>query len=156
MPAISRMRSILMLPFVILVLAAGLVATDVSTASTASAGTRSQQVLNGLSIARHQQGDPYSYGSAGPTRFDCSGLIYFAMRRAGIPVPRSSDAQAAFARPIPRSALRPGDLMFFGGHIGIFVGRKNGHVLMLDAPSSGGRVGVRRPYTNAWSAFTLR
>ncbi len=156
MPAISRMRSVLALPFVLLFLLAGLVATDVSTASEASAAARSQQILSGLSIAKRQQGDPYSYGSAGPTRFDCSGLIYFAMRRAGIPVPRSSDAQAAYARPIPRSAMRPGDLLYFGGHIGLFVGRKNGHVLMLDAPSSGGRVSIRRPFNNSWSAYTFR
>jgi cell wall-associated NlpC family hydrolase len=151
------MRSYLMLPFVLLVLCLGVVATNVATATGADADlTRSDKVLNGLRIAKNQQGDPYSYGSAGPGRFDCSGLVYFAMRQAGIDVPRTSGGQASYARRIPKSQLRPGDLMYFGGHIGIFVGRKNGHVLMLDAPKSGDHVRIRVPWTSSWSAYTLR
>lgn len=156
MPAISRMRSYLMLPFVLLVLMAGLVATDVSTAPAASALTRVEKIRLGVKIARNQIGDPYRYGSAGPDRFDCSGLVYYAMRKAGISVPRSSGAQADYARPIAKSNMRVGDLMYFGGHIGIFVGWRDGRRLMLDAPSSGDRVKIRHPWTTSWSAYTLR
>jgi cell wall-associated NlpC family hydrolase len=157
MPAISRMRSFVMLPFVMLVLCFGLVVTNVSTAPKADAAlTRSAKILNGLTVAKHQQGDPYSYGSAGPGRFDCSGLVYYSMRKAGISVPRTSSGQASYARRISKANLRPGDLMYFGGHIGIFVGRKDGRVLMLDAPSSGKRVSIRTPWTTSWSAYTLR
>lgn len=156
MPAISRMRSFAALPFVLLLMMVGLASTQVTAAPEASAMSRSQAIANGLRIAKNQIGDPYVYGSAGPRSFDCSGLVYYAMRHAGIPVPRSSGAQAAYGRPIPKSQMRPGDLMYFGGHIGIFVGRKHGRIRMLDAPSSGGRVSIRAPWTGSWSAYTLR
>lgn len=156
MPAISRMRSFLMLPFVLLVLCFGLV-VNVATAPEADAITaRYTKILEGVRIAKNQIGDPYSYGSAGPDRFDCSGLIYYAMRRAGVSVPRSSGAQADYARRIPKSDMRVGDLMYFGGHIGIFLGWRDGRRLMLDAPSSGGRVNIRHPWTTDWSAYTMR
>ena len=156
MPAISRMRSILMLPFVLLVLMAGLVATDVSTAPEASALTRVEKIRLGVKIAKNQKGDPYRYGSAGPDRFDCSGLLYYSFRKAGISIPRTSGAQADYGRRISKSDMKVGDLMYFGGHIGIFVGWRDGRRLMLDAPSSGGRVSVRHPWTSSWSAYTLR
>jgi cell wall-associated NlpC family hydrolase len=162
MPAISRMRSHLMLPFVLLVLCLGLVATTVSAAPEADAATtRYARVLDGLQIARNQQGDPYGYGAAGPGRFDCSGLVYYAMRKAGIAVPRSSDAQAGYARRISKSTMKPGDLMFFtyGSdvyHVGIFLGWRDGHRRMLDAPKSGDHVRIRQPWTTNWFAATLR
>jgi cell wall-associated NlpC family hydrolase len=150
------MRSFAVLPFVLLLLLTGLALAQVSVAPKADALSRSQMVADGLRIARNQIGDPYRYGSTGPNAFDCSGLVYYSMRQAGIPVPRTSGGQASYARRISKADLRPGDLMYFGGHIGIFVGRKDGHVLMLDAPRSGGRVGIRRPWTNSWTAATLR
>ncbi|WP_235737811.1 C40 family peptidase [Nocardioides alcanivorans] len=115
-----------------------------------------------LAVARKQLGDPYRYGAAGPNAFDCSGLLHFSFRAAGFKkMPRTSGAQASFARRIPRSALRPGDLMFFTGsggvyHAGIFAGRKNGKIVMLHAPSSGKRVSYAAPWTNSWFAATLR
>lgn len=161
MPAISRMRSVLTLPFVLLVLCLGM-AVNVATAPQADAITaRYQKVLDGVRVARNQQGDPYGYGSAGPDRFDCSGLVYYSMRKAGVSVPRSSDAQAGYARHIPKSDMRPGDLMFFssGGdvyHVAIFLGWKDGHRLMLDSPKSGDHVRIRTPWTTGWYAGTLR
>ena len=106
MPAISRMRSIFMLPFVLLVLMAGLVATDVSTAPEASALTRVEKIRLGVKIAQNQKGDPYSYGSAGPDRFDCSGLLYYAFRKAGISVPRTTTT-GLFACAASATAVEP-------------------------------------------------
>ncbi|RJS45154.1 C40 family peptidase [Nocardioides cavernaquae] len=156
MPAISRMRSFFALPFVLLLMMSGLALTQVAVAPEADALTRSQKIATGLRIAKNQIGDPYRYGAAGPGAFDCSGLIYYSMRKAGISVPRTSSGQASYARRISKSNLRPGDLMYFSGHIGIFVGRKDGRVLMLDAPSSGKRVSIRTPWTTSWTAYTLR
>jgi cell wall-associated NlpC family hydrolase len=156
MPAISRMRTFVALPFVLLLLLSGLALTQVSVAPKADALTRSQKIADGVRIAKNQIGDPYRYGAAGPGAFDCSGLVYYSMRKAGISVPRTSSGQASYARRISKANLRPGDLMYFGGHIGIFVGRKDGRVLMLDAPSSGKRVSIRTPWTTSWSAYTLR
>ena len=115
-----------------------------------------------MRIAKNQKGDPYQYGAAGPNRFDCSGLVYFSTHRAGFGnVPRTSSAQSRFMRRISRSAMRPGDYVFFTGgsgvyHVGIFVGRNDGRRMILHAPGSGKRVRVDGIWTDRWFAGTLR
>lgn len=113
------------------------------------------------SIALHQRGDAYAYGAAGPHRFDCSGLIYFSYRRAGFKVPRTSGAQAAHTRRIAKSAMRPGDLMFFHGsggvyHASVFLGWRHGRAQMVHAPGSGQRVRIASAWTSQWFGGTLR
>ena len=86
---------------------------------------------------------PYRFGGSHPsTGFDCSGLIQFSYRQAGLAVPRSTDDQRRASRPIGLADLRPGDIVFFdqegkkSSHVGIYVG--NGR--FVHAPSSGKRV----------------
>jgi cell wall-associated NlpC family hydrolase len=120
------------------------------------------RVERALRTAVAQKGDPYAYGAAGPNRFDCSGLTYFSFRRAGFShIPRTSSAQAHFARHISRGAMKRGDLMFFtdgGGvyHVGVFAGWSHGRRLVLHAPYSGTRVRTDRVWTNSWFPGTLR
>ena len=57
-------------------------------APSASAGehgpeTRQDRIEQGLGVVRDQKGDAYGYGADGPSRFDCSGLVYYAFRQAG-------------------------------------------------------------------------
>lgn len=150
---------ILILPLLL----AALLATTLGLAPSADAANRHQsKIHHARTIARHQIGDRYAYGAAGPRRFDCSGLVYYSYRKAGLRgVPRTSSAQAAHARHIRKSQLRAGDLMFFrngGGvyHVAIFLGRNRGHVVMLHAPGSGQRVHRATPWTKRWFAGTLR
>lgn len=120
------------------------------------------KVRHGMRIALHQKGDPYRYGAAGPRRFDCSGLTYYSFRHAGfVHMPRTSSAQARFAKRIPKRHIHRGDLMFFydgGGvyHVGVFAGARHGHRRVLHAPHSGTRVQVDRVWTHRWFAGTLR
>lgn len=112
-------------------------------------------------IAMNQIGDPYSYGAAGPNAFDCSGLVYYSFREAGLSVPRTSSAQAGFTRRVAKDDMRRGDLMFFYGsggvyHAAIFLRWENGHALMVDSPQSGQRVQVKAPWTSSWFGGTLR
>ncbi|HEY1973742.1 MAG TPA: NlpC/P60 family protein, partial [Pseudonocardia sp.] len=68
---------------------------------------------------------PYVWGATGPSTFDCSGLVYWAFKRVGITLPRSSAAQSQVGRPVARNDLRPGDLIFFYNpvsHVGIYAG----------------------------------
>ena len=80
-----------------------------------------------VDIAAAQAGDPYSYGAEGPNSFDCSGLTQYVHSKVGIDLPRTtSDQRAAVAR-IPKSEMKPGDLVFFGSgsspyHVGIYAG----------------------------------
>ena len=159
MPAISRVGSLFVLP---LLLATILSALVVTTTPEAHALTTSQRIGTAVDVATHQIGDPYRYGAAGPSAFDCSGLVYYSYRKAGFSrIPRSSDAQANFARPIRKSNMRRGDLMFFhsGGnvyHAAIFLRWDHGRAWMLDAPRSGERVHKHFAWTTSWFGRTLR
>lgn len=162
MPAIIRARSLAVLP---VLLVAVLLASTLS-APAASAMTRKQRIGHGYAIAFDQRGDRYAYGAAGPNRFDCSGLVYFAYRKAGFRhIPRSSSAQAGHMRRIKRGGMRRGDFVFFYSgsarpsnvyHVGIFAGWSHGRRLVLHAPRSGERVKRERLWTNHWFAGTLR
>lgn len=95
-------------------------------------------------------GTPYVWGGESPGGgFDCSGLVWWAYRQAGIDVARTTAAQINAGAPVrPGSELRPGDLLFTrggrpvrdGGHVGIYAG---GGVQII-APRSGRSVSVQR------------
>lgn len=83
-----------------------------------------------LKIAMTRMQMPYVWGADGPRSFDCSGLMYWAFKKVGITLPRSSSAQAQVGRPVARKDLRPGDMVFFYtpvSHVGFYAG--NGKVL---------------------------
>jgi cell wall-associated NlpC family hydrolase len=128
----------------------------------APAAPSARRVGSAMSIAVHQKGDPYRYGAAGPGAFDCSGLTFYSFRRAGFKhIPRTSSAQAHFAKHIRRSHMRRGDLIFFYGrggvyHVGVYAGFTHGHRWVLHAPSSGTRVRTDRLWTDKWFPGTLR
>ena len=76
-------------------------------------------------LAAQLVGAPYKYGGATPDGFDCSGLVWYVYQTVGLAVPRTAVEQQAAARPVPLSALRPGDLVFFYtavDHVGIYLG----------------------------------
>jgi peptidoglycan DL-endopeptidase CwlO len=89
-----------------------------------------------LAYAYAQLGKPYVWGGAGPNSFDCSGLTMRAWGAAGVSLSHSAAAQQHEGRPVPMSAIQPGDLIFWGNpayHVGIYVG--GGQI--LDAPHTG-------------------
>ena len=89
-----------------------------------------------VSTAMAQIGDPYVWGAGGPNAFDCSGLTQYAYAAAGISLPHSSRMQSTMGVPVSRSALQPGDLLFFYSpvsHVGMYIG--NGQ--MVHASTSG-------------------
>lgn len=79
--------------------------------------------------AETKLGAPYVYGAAGPDAFDCSGLVQWAYKQAGLNLPRTSYDQAVAGVPVSRDALQVGDVIsFYGGsHSGIYAG--NGNVI---------------------------
>jgi cell wall-associated NlpC family hydrolase len=89
-----------------------------------------------LRAAATQLGKPYVWGAEGPGSYDCSGLTFWAFKRAGITLPRSSSQQALVGRAVSWDDMQPGDLVFYYNpvsHVGIYAG--NG--TFVDAPQSG-------------------
>jgi cell wall-associated NlpC family hydrolase len=89
-------------------------------------------------------GARYRYGASGARGFDCSGFTSYIYRQHGISLPHNSAAQYRVGKPVSRSELRPGDLVFFRtrgnriSHVGIYIG--NGK--FVHASSARGRVRI--------------
>jgi peptidoglycan DL-endopeptidase CwlO len=95
-----------------------------------------------LAAALSRLGDAYVWGGSGPTVFDCSGLVQWSMRQAGITMPRVAADQALTGPLIPSSEIQPGDLLFYHtdptapdyiSHVAIYLGSG----LMVQAPEPG-------------------
>jgi cell wall-associated NlpC family hydrolase len=102
-----------------------------------------------LRAALGKRGDPYVWGAAGPSAFDCSGLVMWAYSQVGISLPHFTGAQWNMGVHVSRSQLEPGDLVFFYadiGHVGLYIG--NG--LMVDAPDFGEVVQVEPVMWNVY------
>ena len=94
-----------------------------------------------LKFAFQQLGDIYVWGGAGPTKWDCSGLTMRSFQRAGVSLPHFAAAQFRYGKNVPREALAPGDLVFFGrpiSHVAIYMGKGK----MIQAPRAGKRVEI--------------
>lgn len=89
-------------------------------------------------------GVPYRWGGqSARTGFDCSGLTMVVYRLNGLQLPRSSRQQWQAGRPVKRSQLSKGDLVFFatsGGHRVSHVGIYTGNGQFLHAPGRGRRI----------------
>ena len=115
-------------------------ASSGASASQAPASNTSSVSVSGGSIASNAAkyiGVPYVYGGTSPSGFDCSGLIYYAAKEAGINLPRTSQAQSTLGSYVSVSDLKAGDLVFWGGvgsayHVGIYIG--GGQYLHAPAP----------------------
>ena len=92
-------------------LAGGMVLTLAPTSSAATS-IRSEA----LKIAAKQKGDRYKRGATGPNRFDCSGLVHFAYKKAGYRWKKRLSAQGQYnmSRKISASNRKVGDLVFIG------------------------------------------
>jgi len=98
-----------------------------------------EQFMALIAIAEDLLGIPYVWGGSTPTQgFDCSGLVAYLLRAAGIRDVGRPTAQGLYniSTRVSPSDLRPGDLVFFEGtftsyrtitHVGIYVG--NGYFL---------------------------
>lgn len=97
-----------------------------------------------VDTARSMLGTRYRYGGSAPNEgFDCSGLVVYSYRRAGMRgLPRSAGELERQATQVSLDTLRPGDLLFFRlsgaktDHVAIYEGRRR----FIHAPSGGKRV----------------
>jgi cell wall-associated NlpC family hydrolase len=95
-----------------------------------------------IAAARSQIGEPYLWGGTGPDAWDCSGLVQWAYRQAGINLSRTSRQQWFDAPRIALADLRAGDLIFWARdlsdpgsihHVAMYTGGGR----MVEAPRTG-------------------
>ncbi len=98
-----------------------------------------------ITTAKKYLGVPYSYGSASPRGFDCSGFTQFVYKQHGISIPRATTGQATTGTKLSKSELQVGDLIIFSNtykagpsHAGIYMG--NGQFIHASSVGSGGVV----------------
>ena len=152
----GRMR---LLAAAILVLALGACSSTPHRAPAASSGSTKpssaatkNRADQAAGYALTMIGKPYRYGGTSPAGFDCSGLVLYSYKSAGVALPHGTDKQRSMSRPVKVADLRRGDLLFFNqegkkfGHVGIYVGEGR----FVHAPSSGKSVRSDRVDSPYW------
>ena len=94
----------------------------------------------------------YVWGASGPNAFDCSGLMLASYRAVGISLPHSSTAMSHLGRPVSRSELKPGDLIFWYHpihHVGMYIG--NGKIVHARNPSADLVIQTLASYPAPWA-----
>lgn len=116
-------------------------------------GSTSSKTQNFINKALSKQGTPYVFGAAGPDKFDCSGLVSWALKEAGVSGGRTT-ARGLQERykgsAVKKEDLKPGDLVFFwspnnrgipkgqASHVEIYLG--DGKTMGTDSPKEGAKV----------------
>ncbi|GAB3388283.1 hypothetical protein GCM10027568_09140 [Humibacter soli] len=114
------------------------------------------QVNAMIAFAEAQLGEPYVFGGAGPTTWDCSGLTMMAYRAAGIDIGQHAvisqvETMKQEGRLLPYSDRERGDLIFWSSgdgsfpHVAIYLG----HDMILAAPQEGETVTIEPVWTSA-------
>lgn len=119
-----------------------------STAGTSSSGNSGAgQTVSNTSLGRQIAdyglqfvGNPYVYGGTSLTNgADCSGFVQSVYRNFGINLPRTSGEQGACGSTVASLAeAQPGDLIWYSGHIGIYIG--NGQIVHASSAKTGIKV----------------
>ncbi|MGD0604150.1 MAG: C40 family peptidase [Streptosporangiaceae bacterium] len=113
-----------------------------SAAAAGGPAMTTAELTAALRAAESRRGFPYVWGAAGPTSFDCSGLVQWSFAQAGVRMPRVAADQARTGPAVSVSQLEPGDLLFYHtdptdpgyiSHVAIYLG--NGW--MIQAPQPG-------------------
>ncbi len=93
----------------------------------------------------------YVWGAAGPSAFDCSGLVEYTLKKLGISFPRTSGEQYKASKHV--SNPKPGDLVFFGPggseHVGVYTG--NGEFYSAENEKDG--MGISKVHGGGYGSF---
>lgn len=119
-----------------------------------------EKYLRAARVAVRQRDDRYVAGATGPNAFDCSGLVRYAYRQAGISKRlgggHSARAMLAWARKHDRTRKRNpriGDVVIWGNgrHAGIYVG--NGRAISALNPRQDIRITRIRALGDPFTTF---
>lgn len=123
--------------------------TSTTTASSSSSGSsKGQQIAD---YACKFIGNPYVAGGTSLTDgADCSGFVMAVYQAFGYSLPRSSYAQSSVGKGVSYSEAQPGDIIYYGGHVGIYIG--NGQIVHASTE----RTGIKITSATYRSIITVR
>ena len=119
--------------------------TAEATAVSAPAAVPQGVGSGAVAIGSNYLGTPYVWGGGGPGGFDCSGFVSYVYAQMGISLPHQSGDILNSGTVISASEARPGDILWWPGHVGIYAG--DGQVLH-STPGPGVSI------TNIWGSPT--
>lgn len=103
---------------------------------SSSGGGKGQEIAN---FACKYIGSPYVAGGTSLTDgADCSGFVMAVYKAYGYSLPRSSYAQSGAGKSVSYSEAQPGDIIYYGGHVGIYIG--NGQIVHASTERSGVKI----------------
>ena len=110
--------SSLILPGATLALPAGAVQRAVGIADTPEVRAAVGPAGTVVAFAYAQLGKPYRFFTAGPSTFDCSGLVLAAYAQIGIAMIHHAASQASYGTAVDiwNDPIKPGDLVFLAPH----------------------------------------
>lgn len=78
-----------------------------------------------IQTAKSYMGCQYRWGGKSPLGLDCSGLSFMAYWLNGITIYRDAAIAEGFpVKQVPEDRKKPGDLLYFGGHVAIYLGEE--------------------------------
>ncbi|GIQ94144.1 NlpC/P60 family protein [Lactiplantibacillus plantarum] len=112
-------------------------------------GASSSSLVNAME--KYGATNKYVWGAAGPSAFDCSGLVEYTLKKMGISFPRNSGEQYKASKHV--SNPKPGDLVFFGPggseHVGVYTG--NGEFYSAENEKDG--MGISKVHGGGYGTF---
>lgn len=108
----------------------------------------SEKAKSIINEAQKYLGVPYLWGGTTPSGFDCSGLMQYVFAANGVNIPRISQDQQSFAKPISTTQLKPGDLVFNKSANATHVGMYIGNDMYIHAPHTGDVVKISQLSTS--------
>lgn len=120
-----------------------------SSAPVSSGGSgKGQEIAN---YACQFVGNPYVAGGTSLTNgADCSGFVMSVYKNFGYSLPRSSYAQSSVGKSVSYSEAQPGDIIYYGGHVAIYIG--NGRIVHASTE----RTGIKTESATYRSIITIR
>ena len=101
-------------------------------------GSKGQQIVD---YACQFLGNPYVPGGTSLTNgADCSGFTMSVFRQFGINLPRNSYAQSQVGTAVSYDQARAGDIIYYGGHVGIYMG--DGRIVHASTQKTGIKISV--------------
>lgn len=122
-----------------------------STSSSSGSGSGSSKGQQIADYACKFIGNPYVAGGTSLTNgADCSGFVMAVYQAFGYSLPRSSYAQSGVGKSVSYSEAQPGDIIYYGGHVGIYIG--NGQIVHASTE----RTGIKITSATYRSIITIR